>query len=85
MNGVWLEGPARISLFVYDNDTFVLYPYVMEGVQREVVRLHVRGAKALSLPCEDGRRLEPLYTEGGEAVFEVEAAPGRYVLYRIER
>ena len=85
VNGVWLEGPARISLFVYDNDTFVLYPYVMEGVQREVVRLHVRGAKALSLPCEGDTCVEPLYCMGDEAVFEVEAMPGRYVLYRVER
>jgi len=85
VNGVWLEGPARISLFIYDNDTIVLYPYVMEGVQRQVVRLHVAGAAALSLPCEGGRRLEPLYTRNGEAVFEVEAMPGRFALARIER
>ncbi|MDO4867034.1 MAG: permease [Clostridia bacterium] len=85
VNGVWLEGPARISLFVYDNDTFVVYPYVMEGVQRTVVKLHVKGAKALVLPCEGGRRLEPLYRRDDEAVFEVEAMPGRFVLYGIER
>ena len=84
MNGVWLEGPARISLFVYDNDSFVVYPYVMEGVQREKVRLHVKGASALRVAGED-RRLEPLYAEDGEAVFEVVAMPGKYVLYEIER
>lgn len=86
VRGVWLEGPARISLFVYDNDSFVLYPYVMEGVQRTVVRLHVRGAKALNVPqLKRQPRLEPLYVRGDEAVFEVEAMPGRYLLYQIER
>ena len=85
VNGVWLEGPARIGLFVYDNDSFVVYPFVMEGVQRTVMKLHVRGAKALTLPCEGGRRLEPLYHRDDEAVFEVEAMPGRFVLYGIER
>jgi len=85
VNGIWLEGGARISLFAYDNDTLVLYPYVMEGVQRSVVRLHVKGAKALVLPCQGNKRLEPLYCSGDEAVFEVEAMPGRYVLYSIER
>ena len=85
VNGAWLEGGARISLFAYDNDTLVLYPYVMEGVQRSVVRLHVKGAKALVLPNQGNKRLEPLYLRGDEAVFEVEAMPGRYVLYRIER
>ena len=84
VNGVWLEGPSRISLFVYDNDAFVLYPYVMEGVQRQVVRVHVQGACGLSVP---GRKqpLEPLYVQNGEAVFEVPAMPGQYVLYRVLR
>lgn len=89
VNGVWLEGPARISLFPYDNDTFILYPYVMEGVQRQVVRLHVHGAKALILPVQEHpmqpNRIPPLYTQGGEAVFEVPTMPGHFVLYRIER
>ena len=84
VNGVWLEGPARISLFIYDNDSFVVYPYVMEGVQRQVVRLHVQGASALTVP---GRKqpLEPLYIRNGEAVFEVPAMPGQYILYQIVR
>ncbi len=88
VNGMWLEGPARVSLFVYDNDTCVIYPYVMEGVQRTVVRLHVKGAKALTAFGEPGgreRRIEPLYTKNGEAVFELSAMPGRYVLYQAER
>ena len=84
VGGVWLEGPARISLFVYDNGSFIVYPYVMEGVQRQVIRLHVRGAKALTLPVQ-GRRIDPLYTQGEEAVFEAPALPGQYMLYRIER
>lgn len=84
VNGVWLEGPARISLFVYDNDSVILYPYVMEGVQREVVRLHVAGAKALRDPVRDVRVM-PLYVQNGESVFELSAMPGHYVLWQIER
>ena len=84
VGGVWLEGPARISLFVYDNDSFVVYPYVMEGVQREIVRLHVKGARALRDPIRD-KVIEPLYVRDGEAVFEVGAMPGQYVLYGILR
>lgn len=88
VNGIWLEGPARVSLFVYDNDTCVVYPYVMEGVQRTVIRLHVKGATALTAFGEPGggeRRIEPLYTKNGEAVFDLSAMPGRYVLYQAER
>ena len=84
VEGVWLEGPARISLFVYDNDAFIVYLYVMEGVQRQLVRLHVRGAKALRLPVQ-GKELQPLFIKDGEAVFEVPAMPGQYVLYKAVR
>ncbi len=84
VKGVWLEGPARISLFMYDNDTFVIYPYVMEGVQREVIRLHVKNARALHVPGRE-KDMEPLYTQGNETVFEAEAMPGQYVLYQIIR
>ncbi len=85
VEGVWLEGPARISLFVYDNDSFVVYPYVMEGVQREIIRLHVKGARALRVTGTRPQELQPLFVQGDEAVFEVEAMPGKYVLYEIMR
>lgn len=86
VNGIWMEGSARISLFVYDNDSLIVYPYVMEGVQRQVIRLHVKGAKALIIPAARRQKaIEPLYTRGDEAVFEVNAVPGQYVLYHIER
>ena len=84
VNGVWLEGPARISVFVYDNDSVILYPYVMEGVQREKIRLHVRSAKTLR-EMPRNREITPLYERDGEAVFELIAEPGRYTLYRIEK
>ncbi len=84
VNGLWLEGPARISLFVYDNDTVILYPYVMEGTQRTRVRLHAAGAVALTVRPE-GREIMPLYTEKGEAVFELVAMPGQFTLYQLHR
>ncbi len=84
VRGIWLEGPARVSLFIYDNDTVILYPYVMDGVQRERVRLHVSGAASLlSFPGE--KTIQPLYTEGGESVFDLIAVPGKFTLYTIGR
>ena len=94
VNGIWMEGPARISLFVYDNDSFILYPYVMDGVQLQIVRVHIRDAKALELLSvsytfgwerKDGGRIEPLYCIDGEAVFALPAIPGKYELYHICR
>ena len=84
VRGVWLEGPSRISLFVYDNDRVIIYPYVMDGVQRTVVSLHARGAKEL-IRKRDEKRFEPVRTNGDEAVFELAALPGQYELYKILR
>ena len=84
VNGIWMEAPAGVSLFAYDNDSFIVYPYVMSTSEFRVVRLHVKGAKALTLPVQ-GRRVEPVYCEGDEAVFEVAAKSGEYIIYKIER
>jgi hypothetical protein len=83
VEGIWLEGPARIGLFVYDNGTFILYPFVMEGVQRQIVRIHVKGASALRIPRKESV-IQPLYRKGEDAVFELEAMPGRFTVYQKE-
>ena len=85
VNGVHLECEALISMFAYDNDTFILYPYVDEGTQPSLYRNHVAGqVKTLEMP-ETGRTLEPLYTTKTETVFENRAMPGQWALYRIVR
>ncbi|MCR4895462.1 MAG: hypothetical protein K5891_01660 [Lachnospiraceae bacterium] len=84
VKGIWLEGEPRISLFVYDNDTFVMYPYVMEGVQRTEAKVHVKGAKALQSVLWK-RDIEPAYMEGDKAVFLLDAMPGKYECYRVIR
>ena len=40
-----------VSLFVYDNDTFVLYPYVDADTHDSDVFIHIEGAKALTSGC----------------------------------
>ena len=84
VRGIWMEGPSRISLFVYDNDSFIVYPYVMDGVQRQVISLHVKGARTLWMPVK-GKSLEPLYRTGDEAIFTLSAIPGQYELYQVRR
>ena len=93
VNGAYLECRAGISLFAYDNDTLIVYPYVTSQAQPSTAYLHVAGeAKALEMPAapKDFRtgktvRVEPLYSRDGETVFELRAMPGRYDLYRIVR
>ena len=83
-NGLWMECPAGVSLFAYDNDSFIVYPYVMSAQQYRVVKVHAAGAKALVDPVA-GKRVEPLYFDGDEAVFELAAKSGEYAIYKIER
>ena len=82
-NGIWFEGSAMTSIFLYDNDTFVLYRYVDSGVFTEDIRLHISGAKSLTL---GGKSIQPLYTtDSGEAVFDIRIMPGQYILGEIMR
>ncbi len=83
VRGVWMEAEPGISLFVYDNDTVIPYVYVMDGAQRQYVYLHVE--HATELVTQSGKQIKPVRCSGGEAVFELEVIPGRYVLYRIVR
>ena len=88
--GTYLECGAGVSLFAYDNGTFIVYPYATSEAQPGTIRLHVQGqVKALEMPVRRDRRtgkpvrVQPLYARGGETVFEVHTQPGTYELYRI--
>ena len=87
--GVYLECKAGISLFPYDNDAFIIYPYVTSRSQPSTILIHAAGdVEALEMPVRKhpvtGKpfRIEPLYRENGETVFKVRAMPGKYELYR---
>ena len=90
--GAWLECKAGISLFPYDNDTLIIYPYVTAQSQPSTVYLHVLSeVKGLELPVRrnpmtgETIRIEPLYVRDGETVFELPAMPGQYELVKIIR
>ena len=87
---VYLECKAGVSLFPYDNGTFIVYPYATSQAQPATAYLHVAGeAKALEMPVRkdfftgETVRIEPLYRQDGETVFQVRTMPGQYELYRI--
>lgn len=83
VNGIRMDGKGQISLFVYDNDTFVVYPYVDNGTYDSDIMVYVSGAK--SLTELGGRELLPLYTDNGEAAFRLRAQVGKFVGYKINR
>ena len=92
VEGIRLEGPGRISIFPTEEDSFILYPYVMRDTQRTRVTVHVQDACGLEMICTNApgyrggkREVLPLYTKQGEAAFEIPVLPGIYTQYRILR
>jgi len=90
-NGIYLECKAGISLFPYDNGSFIVYPYATGASQPATIRIHIRGdIRALEMPLQrnfltgkNGLRIAPLYRKDGETVFEARTQPGEYALYKI--
>lgn len=84
VNGIWLDSKPMISLFVYDNDTFLVYPYVDNNTYDSDLYVHVKEAKSLLSP-DSGRTIEPLYVRDEEAVFCLRASVGKIGCYKIVR
>ena len=84
VNGAYLEGEPMISLFHYDNDSFVLYQYADRDTIDTEVQLHVDGATSLT-DVISGREIKPLYTDGTEAVFPLRTRVGQLAGYHINR
>ena len=84
VNGIRYSGKATISIFLYDNDTFVVYPYVDNNTYDSDVHIYIEGAKSI---CEIGTNKEilPLYEENGEAVFRLWTTVGKFKGYKINR
>ena len=79
---IYLEGGPMVSLFAYDNDTFVLYPYNDRVTHDQDIRVHIAGEVKLT-DVESGREIEPLYTQRGESVFALRARVGKWQALRI--
>lgn len=88
VNGIWFEGDANVSLFPYDNDTFVVYNYVTSWANSCDIYVHIKDAKKLVPFVKRNwgpQEILPLYTEGDEAVFKIAANVGRFDGYKIEK
>ena len=83
VNGIHIDAKGQISIFTYDNDTFVIYPYVDNNTYDSDILVYVKNAKALQTFA--GNEILPLYTENDEAVFRLRAQVGKYDGYKIIR
>lgn len=84
VNGIYFDGNPMISLFVYDNDTFVVYPYMDNDTYDSDFLIHIENAKSL-VEQGSGRTIEPLYTRNNEAVFCLRTSVGRFASYQVVR
>ena len=84
VNGIRMEGKGQISLFIYDNDTFVVYPYVDNNTFDRDITVFVKDAKSLS-PLNGGKEIQPLYTVKDESAFRLRTQIGKFCAYRINR
>lgn len=84
VNGIRLEAKGQISIFIYDNDSFVIYPYVDNGTYDSDITVFIKDAKSITR-LSDGRETLPLYTENGEAAFRLRVHVGKFDGFCIKR
>ncbi|MBI1366113.1 MAG: hypothetical protein GC153_09190 [Alphaproteobacteria bacterium] len=85
---VMLDAPPRVSLFVYDNDSFVVQNFRDDGV-KATVRVK-GGARGLSPIAGEGGAVavagdEAQSTEAGDSAFEFAVPPHSFRAFRIAR
>lgn len=88
VNGMYFEGDANISIFHYDNDTFVLYNYVTSWANDSDILLHVKDAAKLEPLAKrmwGPKEYLPLYVENEYSVFRIKSTVGHFDGYRIVR
>ena len=84
VNGIRLEAKGQISLFVYDNDCFVIYPYVDNDTYDSDITVFIANAENIT-DISTGRAISPLYTENGTSAFKLRAQVGKIDAFRITR
>ena len=84
VNGIRLSGKGQISVFAYDNDVFVIYPYVDNNTFDSDITVFIKDAKSI-VPFDSEKEILPLYSENGEAAFRLRAMVGKFQGYRINR
>ncbi len=77
---VYLDSPAKVCLFTYDNSTFIAKSYLPYLARYDIV---VKKPRARLFDLRSGRELAG-YARNGTTVFEVLQQPRTYSVYRFE-
>ncbi len=88
---IYLEAPAGISIFTYDDGSFGLYSYACEGSKPVTVYVHMKKQVAAikSIPeaeeashwSDEKKELKPWRQDELETVFAVSILPGDYKFF----
>jgi hypothetical protein len=78
---VYLDSPAKVCLFTYDNNTFIAKSYLAYAARGSIV-IKKPGAKLINLVT--GVEVRGGYTKGDTTVFDVIHQPRTYNVYRFE-
>jgi hypothetical protein len=80
---VTLECVGRVSLFPYDNDTFILQSF-LDRPERVRVRINRPNVSITPLMKPGIRPLDIVRSGGNESVFDIHIIPGHYMAFKIE-
>jgi len=82
---VTLECVGRVSLFLYDNGTFILQSF-LDRPERVRVRVNKGGASLVPLTNIQLRNIpiEKVRAGENESVFEIHLMPGHYAMFKVE-
>lgn len=75
------ESPAKVTLFVYDNHTFVIHSFLPHP---EAIKIDVKGQNKKLKKLLMGKTLTGI-TIGDHTVFKVETTPHHYNVFKVIR
>lgn len=77
---IYLECGGKVSIFLFDNDTFILESFLD---RQEKVNVHVYGNDRKLVDIRTGNEWSPILQRENESVFEVNLQPVLYGVFRL--
>jgi hypothetical protein len=79
--GIYLDCGSKVSLFLYDNDTFIVQSFI-PGFQK--IKIHVTGSDLRLIDLDTGEEITPVMSKRYESVFEITIQTLLYRMFRIK-
>lgn len=79
---VYLDAPANISLFTYDNRTFGIYCYACQNTVPADIEVHICEEVECMVQLPDRKEIPVLCRKSGESIFTCRIEPGSFQFYQ---